>query len=189
MADITSRLRVLAKNIIVPASALLLVVGLAGCGSTSGAPAPATSDSSSSASNDGSASDSSPAPSQPATPADIDSASTADQVNAFAQAFKDAGFTSVDSDTSGTNIGVSAYFGPNNQYRIDIGPSPEGGGIWSLFTGGGNDGVSPETISQVENAWLPQEYRGSMSISGAPTSEVLKIINHIQLENGVIQQR
>lgn len=37
MADITSRLRILAKNIIVPASALLLVVGLAGCGSTSGA--------------------------------------------------------------------------------------------------------------------------------------------------------
>ena len=175
--------------------AAMAVGGLAGCSSVSAQPG--TSSTSTSTGNGSSTGTTpTPDPSTTGTPtqqpsqsqstgatSDIDNASTDQQVSAFIQAFKDAGFPDVEQQGLAA---VVAKWGPS--YTYSIGVASQGINLWTLGTGG-NDGVSPDTIQSVGHAVLSDTDSYELQGKGVSASSILKIINSIYFKDGVVYQK
>lgn len=140
MESIISRLRghSIAKGIVTTLSAIVIAVSLAAYGNVSATPGTSSS-STSSAANGGSSTSSSPstsAPSQQTSQNQNTGGSITDDVNAFAQAFKSAGFPNVETALGG----VRAAWGPSYSYHIDVGTA--GNNLWTTSIDG--DGSSQD---------------------------------------------
>lgn len=188
-------------KIVILLIATMAIGGLAGCSSVSAQPG--TSSTSTSTGNGSSTGTTpTPDPSTTDTPtqqpsqsqstgatSDIDNASTDQQVSAFIQAFKDAGFPDVEQQGL---AGVNANWGPS--YSCNIGVRSLGVNLWSIGVSTPGTPVTQLTISIVKDSY-PNDQHAQQSpgfyndTHGISASVILKIIDSIYFKDGVVYQK
>lgn len=158
-------------KIVILLIATMAIGGLAGCGQASAQLG--TSSTSDTPSQQPSQSQSAGATS------DIDNASTDQQIAAFLQGFKDAGFPGMQF----TSTTVRANWGSANSYHLDFGT--DGNNSWTMSTALSGF-TAAETIGAVAEKIVPGT---DIVVHGQPASVILKIINSIYFKDGVVYEK
>lgn len=179
-------------KIVILLIATMAIGGLAGCSSVSAQPG--TTSTATPATNGGSSTGATPTPdpsttettpsqqpSQSTTDTSaIDSASTDAQIEAFIQAFKDAGFPDVQKHASD---GVDANWGPGNS--SGIGARTSGNNVWYLGGSGSDVGTGYKTAVIAVMSKHGVSENSALTIvgdQGVPASTILEIIHSLKYD-------
>ena len=178
-------------KIVILLIAMLAIGGLAGCSSVSAQPG--TSSTSTSTGNGSSTGTTpTPDPSTTDTPTQqpsqsttdtsaIDSASTDAQIEAFIQAFKDAGFPDVQKKPNGD--GANANWGPGNSSHL--GAITSGNNVWYLRGNGSDIGTGYKTavIAVMSKHGVGESLATTVvGDQGVPASTILEIIHSLKYD-------